>query len=183
MLCDKCGKNEATVFVKQVINNKETKQHLCKECAEGIMDIGNFSLDKFFSGSHLNSPFESAFGSLGGQVVKCPVCGITYNDFSKTGKLGCSECYNTFSDRVLPMVRSIHGKNQHVGKVKNGQCCVETEKEEPKVTAENESKFYEKMALQKQLQELVKAEEFEEAAKVRDQIKALDDELNGVKGE
>ena len=61
MLCDKCGKNEATVFVKQVINNKETKQHLCKECAEGIMDIGNFSLDKFFSGSHLNSPFESAF--------------------------------------------------------------------------------------------------------------------------
>ena len=49
MLCDKCGKNNATVYIKQIINNKETTQHLCEQCASEIMDIGNFSLDKFFN--------------------------------------------------------------------------------------------------------------------------------------
>lgn len=181
MLCDKCGKNEATVFFKQVINNKETTQHLCNECAEGIMDIGNFSLDKFFSGSHLNSPFESTFGGFGGQVIKCPVCGMTYADFSQTGKLGCSECYRTFEDRILPMVKSIHGKNLHNGKSKNVSCAETVAERGEKAIAENESKFYEKIALQKQLRELVKAERFEEAAKVRDEIKRIDDELSNAK--
>ena len=183
MLCDKCGKNNATVFVKQVINNKETTQHLCEQCASEIMDIGNFSLDKFFNNPHFGSPFEPALGGWQEKVLKCPVCGMSYADFSQTGKLGCSECYNTFSERILPMVRSIHGKNHHVGKVKNSQCSAEAavvaDKTEARpVNSADEAKFYEKIALQKQLQDLVMAEKFEEAAQVRDKIKAIDDELN-----
>lgn len=185
MLCDKCGKNNATVYIKQIINNKETTQHLCEQCASEIMDIGNFSLDKFFNdfgdfgktyfGQTSAAPFlGSDFADLNSNVLKCPVCGRTYNDFRRSGKLGCSECYATFGDRVLPVIKSIHGKNQHVGKVKNVSCSDCGSASYKPQTKEDEDKFYEKLALQKQLQELIKSENFEEAAKVRDQIKAIE---------
>lgn len=178
MLCDKCGKNNATVFVKQMINNQETTQHLCEQCASEVMDIGNFSLDKFFNGEHFGSFFENPFGARVEQLPKCPVCGMTYADFCNTGKLGCSECYSAFAAKLLPMVKSIHGKDLHMGKVKNGQCSGCGSQVVAAPGGENDAKFYEKLALQKQLQDLVKAEKFEEAAKVRDQIKALEAELS-----
>lgn len=184
MLCDKCGKNNATVYVKQIINNKETVQHLCEQCAHEIMDIGNFSLDKFFNNSYFEdafaSPLGGSFGGLGESLLKCPVCGMTYNDFSHSGKLGCSECYTTFGDRILPVVKSIHGKNQHVGKVRDGQCTDCGSAVGQPASPEQEGKYYEKLALQKQLQELIKTEKFEEAAEVRDKIKAIDEVLNDV---
>lgn len=188
MLCDKCGKNNASVFFKQVINDKETTMHLCDQCANEVMDIGNFSLDKFFNdfGSSYFSSSETPFlgsdyGSVGNGSLKCPVCGMSYGDFSRSGKLGCSECYSTFANRILPVVKSIHGRNKHVGKIKDSCCqCADTNNKKT-LSEEEQSKFYEKMALQKQLQELIKSEKFEEAATVRDKIKAIESELqNGL---
>lgn len=177
MLCDKCGKNNATVFVKQVINNKETTQHLCEQCASEVMDIGNFALDKFFNGAHFGSFLENSFGGGEEQLQKCPVCGMTYDDFCRSGRLGCSECYSAFAAKLLPMVKGIHGKDLHVGKVKNSQCSSCGSQVTTAPGGVDDAKFYEKLALQKQLQDLVKTEQFEEAAKVRDRIKELETEL------
>ncbi len=190
MLCDKCGKNEATVFVKQVINNKETTQHLCRDCAREIMDIGDFSLDKFFNdfhhsyfGTSPHMPLGSSWDSSAEQVIHCPVCGMSYRDFRKSGRLGCSECYTTFADRLLPTVQSIHGKDHHVGKVKDGSCSHCDQPTERPAGGKQEAQYYEKLALQKQLQELIRAEKFEEAAKVRDEIKAIEESLNHQNGQ
>ncbi len=190
MLCDRCGKNQASVYVKQVVNNKETVEHLCQQCAGGIFNIGNLELNKLFSTAGLGEPI---FGEALEKVEEkaCPLCGTTFAEFQNSGRLGCSDCYRTFAGRLGPMIKRIHGKSQHIGKQKAGVKPKTANVDQEMLTgitagktdAAIEAKYYEKLALQKQLEELIAAENFEEAVHVRDSIKALEDEIkNRLKG-
>lgn len=173
MLCGKCGKRQATVHFKQVINGEAHEEYLCEECAGELMNLGGFGgfgnagglgqldLNKLFSGG---APKESG--------RRCPVCGMTFAEYNSGGRLGCSRCYQTFAEELDPVIRRFHGGKRHVGKVKliqpggGGRIFLD----DPELANKN----YERLALQKQLSELIELEKFEEAAKVRDQIRALD---------
>ena len=173
MLCQNCGKNEATTHVKRIVNGDTTETHLCAQCAQhlGYGDIFSgfgLNLDDFFGGflgdtvQKLASPAEQ----------KCPKCGSTFSDIVKSGRLGCSDCYRTFYDRLLPSIQRIHGRIKHNGK----QITAPVEAaEEPK--EEKEENRLE--TLKAQLSEAVEKQEFEQAAVIRDEIKKLEAEQNG----
>ena len=161
MQCDICGKGEATVHLTEIINEQVTKLHLCEECAKekGAEMEEHFGLANLLAGLvDLEHPLETAKE----KKLKCPSCGLTYNDFKKIGKLGCGQCYETFKMYLVPLLKRIHGFDAHVGKMPGGKGKAAKTK---KVNIED---------LKRRLQRAIELEEFEEAAQLRDEIKKYD---------
>ncbi len=165
MLCQNCGKNEATTHIKQIINGDMAESHLCSDCA------AHLGYSDMFSGFGLNLS-ELFGGFLGdmmpsissGKIQRCTKCGTSFEEIVRDGRVGCADCYTTFYDRLLPSIQRIHGKIKHSGKVSASPA------EEPKVETVEEK--IEK--LRAAMNEAVAKQEFENAAKIRDEIKALE---------
>ena len=88
---------------------------------------------------------------------RCPVCNMTYSDFKRTGKLGCSQCYTTFEKPLYQVLRQIHGNPVHSGKI-------------PANMKSELSKKRKLEDLRDKLQNAVKNENYEEAAKIHKEI-------------
>lgn len=165
MLCDLCGKNPATVHLTEIVDNQMTELHLCEDCAreKSSQMEQEFGLADLLAGlAEFGKPQEEK------DVVeiKCLQCNLTYADFKKIGRLGCSECYNTFRRYLSPLLKKIHGSNRHLGK-------------SPMKVAKVTRKRLDLQELRTRLAKAVEAEEFEEAAKIRDQIKELEKKQKG----
>lgn len=171
MLCEKCGKNEATVHYSEIINGKKTSYALCRECADK-MGIGGTSDP--FDGLGAHSLLSGFFGDMFEPVTiskkinpepeaRCPVCSATLREIANTGKVGCAECYRTFRDELSPTIRRIHGGGTYKGSAPAGTGAGEPEKTVP-----------EPDALRSELYEAIKNEEFERAAELRDRLRALE---------
>jgi protein arginine kinase activator len=109
-------------------------------------------------------------------TTKCPACGLSYVDFKKIGRLGCGECYNVFRKYLAPLLKRIHGSSQHIGKSPL-RCPAKIKSGASKVTKK-------KMCLEElkaQLQNAIAKEAFEEAARLRDQIKEMEAKLSKEK--
>jgi protein arginine kinase activator len=160
MLCDICGKKEATVHITEIINNQMTELHLCEECArkkEASIEHP-FSLADLLGGlTDISSILEPT------KIVqqKCPNCGLTYEDFRKMGRLGCSQCYEAFKEALAPLLKRIHGSSYHLGRFPVKQA----KKIKPKAKLEE---------LRARLKKAIQLEEYEEAIKLRDQIRNLE---------
>jgi protein arginine kinase activator len=170
MLCQNCGKNEATTHIKRVVNGDMTETHLCASCAEhlgyGDMFSGfGFNLDDFFGG--LLGEDVPMLGAAEHEE-KCPKCGCTFSDIAKSGKLGCADCYRKFYDQLLPSLQRIHGKIKHTGK----RAMV------PHVESSKELKINPVVKLKEDLQKAIEAQNFEEAAVLRDRIKEMEADNN-----
>jgi protein arginine kinase activator len=104
---------------------------------------------------------------------KCAKCGLTYEDFKKIGRLGCGACYVSFKGSLAPLLKRIHGSNQHMGKSPSPVSMKEL-----KIT----TKLHDELeAAKAELTKAVKKEEFEEAAALRDKIKFLEKKLKDAK--
>lgn len=166
MLCQNCGKNEATTHIKRVVNGDTTETHLCSGCAEhlgyGDMFSGfGFNLDGFFSGIlGENMPLLA-------ETEKCPKCGSTFSDIVKSGKIGCADCYRKFYDKLLPSLQRIHGKIKHTGK--QAMLTVNEDKT-PKINPVAK--------LKEDLQKAIEEQNFEQAAVLRDRIKEMEAQNN-----
>ena len=169
MQCDICGNNAATVHLTEIIDDKMTELHLCEECAQkkGAQMESHFGLADLLAG----------LADLGGQFtktqkettkIKCPRCGLTYEDFKKIGRLGCGECYSAFREALLPLLKRIHGSTQHYGKSPANKAA-KAAKVVKATRAKNELQ-----ELKEKLQKAIQIEEFEEAAKLRDKIRDLE---------
>jgi protein arginine kinase activator len=97
-------------------------------------------------------------------VQKCPVCGFTQADFKKTGRLGCANCYETFSDGLQSLLKGMHKGTAHVGKVPSRLL----------VTMEREQTL---KGLHRDLRKAVAEEDYESAAQIRDRIRKLEVEV------
>lgn len=162
MLCQKCGQHTATTHIKTVINGKVTEQNLCGYCAakEGYSNFSGNSISGL-----LSSMFGQSFkGDASSLENRCPCCGSTFVNIAETGKVGCAECYNLFLDELLPYLKRIHGSVNHTGKSPETKELVVTN------TADKISELKRKLA------KLVAEENYEEAAKVRDEIKGMEGE-------
>ncbi|NLZ94097.1 MAG: hypothetical protein GX922_08855 [Firmicutes bacterium] len=163
MLCQECQKRVATVHLTQIINGEHREQHLCEQCAKDKGDF-NFNHNPFSLQSLLTGLMNMESQPLMGfstNKVQCDNCGLTYAQFGQIGRFGCSECYKAFGERLLPLLRRIHGSTQHVGR-------------EPRRAGGIVKLRRNIEELRKQLQRLVEQEEFEQAAVVRDQIRKLE---------
>ena len=172
MLCDICKKNPATIHFTQIINGKVTEVHICEKCAieKGLLnkDKMDFSIGDILSG-FLSGKTEPERKEGIKADIKCSFCGMTYSDFQKTGKLGCSECYHAFEKQLLSLFRKVHGTTQHTGKIPKRISQYMTDKRQV-----NE--------LRQQLEAAIKEERFEDAAALRDEIKKVQKSLeNGKK--
>lgn len=164
MLCDICGKNPATVHLTEIIDDKMTELHLCEQCAQekGAQMEQHFGLADLLAGL---ADFGSAVTAPEELKIKCPNCAMTYEDFKKIGRLGCGDCYYSFKKYLAPLLKRIHGSNQHVGKSPSRKV--------KGVKIRNELQL-----LKDKLQKAIQEEAFEEAAKIRDKIKILEQKIN-----
>lgn len=160
MLCDVCGKNQATVHLTEIINDQMTELHLCEQCAQAKSQEME---QQFGLGDLLGGLVEFGKQEAGkeGTVLKCPTCKLTYNDFKKIGRLGCGDCYNAFKKYLWPLLKKIHGSSRHVGKF-------------PSEKGRTTKKRVDLLDLKSRLQQAIQTEAFEEAARLRDQIKEIE---------
>lgn len=134
------------------------KVDLCEECAKskGVNDPTGFSLADLLLGLGASQEIEHAGG---GTEVRCPRCGFSQADFKKAGRLGCAECYRTFSEALGGLLKTMHKGTRHKGKV-------------PLALRGSQDLRDKLAALQKRLDKAVAEEDFEQAALMRDEIKA-----------
>lgn len=115
MLCQCCGKNPASTYIKIVSNGKIADLALCSECAQQL-GCGNLFTGL---GYRIGDIVHEFFGSEEDEV-RCRCCGSSFSEIVRRGRVGCAECYTVFSDRLLPMIRQIHGSDVHRGKMPAG---------------------------------------------------------------
>ena len=169
MLCNECQEKLATVHLIQVINGQKIENHLCESCASKKGGLIFDPSQKFSLPNLLGGMFGSVYGvqdmPAKGKPAQCPNCGVSFMDIKQVGKLGCSECYKFYEQEMEASLRRIHGNSQHSGKI-------------PRRGGE---KFLAKKQLDElknRLQEAVRAEQYEKAAEIRDQLKEMEKKLS-----
>lgn len=169
MECQECHERSATLHFTQLIQGQKMEVHVCKVCAKekGYLTYpeDGYSLHNLLSGlfnfdtSNMAGPQGSAYQQV--KELQCPKCEMTFSEFKQIGKFGCALCYETFNHRLDPIFRRVHaGNTKHSGKI-------------PKRQGGDLHKKKQAEELKVKLKTLVENEEFEEAAKIRDKIKAL----------
>lgn len=162
MLCQECSKRPATLHFTKIVSGEKTEFHICETCAreKGEMIPGTangFSIHNLLSGL---LDFEPT-GAAKPQQIRCEHCGLSYAQFSKIGRFGCSRCYEQFSDRLDSLLKRVHGNTVHIGKI-------------PKRTGGRIQMKREIDELKKEMATQIQQEEFEKAAMLRDQIRELE---------
>jgi len=162
--CQQCSK-AATVHLTDIVNGKKKESHLCGDCAEQqqILKHQELNLSAILQsviGQHV-SPSTDELARL-----TCPLCGIKYMEFKAEGRLGCPQDYKVFQHALEPLLLRIHRSKRHVGKI-------------PPNSVQSAAHQSELMDLRQKLRRAVDAEAYEEAARLRDQIrqKGTSDEL------
>lgn len=161
MICQICKERPASVQFTKLINGIKTEMHLCEKCAtkEALnlyqLDFANFINEFLNIEGKVNTTPAS-----GADKIICKNCGMQFDDFRKTGKFGCDQCYDTFSELVEPLIKRIHGRTVHTGKIaKTGGHALKMKRELSE--------------MQKQLEEAIVSENYELAAEYRDIIRLL----------
>jgi protein arginine kinase activator len=163
--CQKCAK-PATYHITDIERGKPREFHFCDEHAR----------------QHLAPPDEPpapTFPSVAAEVVKgnipsarepspadrqtCPICQLSFLEFRNSGRLGCPHDYEVFRDELMPLLENIHDETRHAGKV-------------PRRAPRNSQRQTELIDLRNKLKRAVAAEDYEAAANLRDQIRALEQE-------
>lgn len=180
MLCENCKKREANVRYSENINGVKKELHLCEECSKklGITEKMDFGMMPSFDFSNLFGSFLEDFSSspdfmpLLSEIkqIKCDSCNSTFDDIINTGRYGCANCYDVFEDRMDPILKKLQGANRHtgrLGKISDNKVKYE-ETKDTKKQHKNSNKLDD---LQEQLKKAIKEERYEDAAKIRDEIK------------
>ena len=186
MKCEICHKGDATTAYTHIVDDEKKTVLLCSDCLPSEMKVTsefvvNSDLTKSSSlDSHSHDTqipklkkkakvdFSSAPITGGITEKSCSGCGIDYKQFKKLGRLGCSMCYTAFQSDLGPLIKKIHGADQHRGKnwieVNDGSM---SSSEVPLAD------------LRLQLQKAVGKEEFEKAAQIRDLIRLRSENAEG----
>lgn len=164
MLCQNCNEKPANIHLTKIINDKRMDIHLCEKCAQENTNINydypfkinNFLTDLFDISYNIND-----IQKIQEKKYVCKNCGLTFEEFKNIGKLGCYECYNTFNEKLTPILKRLHGSASHVGKL-------------PKTNGVQVKEKLKLEELKDQLIIAIKNEEYEKAAKIRDEIRHLE---------
>lgn len=182
MLCERCGKKKATIFYRENVNGKVRAFHLCGECASTMQETGELeelsSAFARFSPSPINEEngfFAELFSlpadrltngdekAAASAAPKCPLCGATFGDILSGGRVGCASCYRTFAEELASSLHAVHGQNIHAGQVPHHYRL-----------RQERARYLDE--LRRQLKDAIQTENFEEAATLRDRIRATETE-------
>lgn len=178
MLCEKCKTREANVLITEIVNGIKSEHYYCAHCASGsqmghFLDA-DFSLGKLLSGILGMQPdaTEDKMGQL-----TCPTCHMTYGEFAKNSVFGCADCYHTFGLLLENNIKKIQGNDTHLGKRPKYQKPDSSYEEQVETLKSKESNDEQLAILSSRLQEAIQEEEYELAAKYRDEIKQLKERM------
>lgn len=165
MTCDVCSKKKATVHLTEIVDEQMSEIHLCEECAreKSVQMEQQFGLADLLAGL---ADFGKNVKEEEKANIKCVNCGMSYDDFRKFGRLGCSQCYESFKADLAALLKKIHGSNQHLGK------------SPVRISQVDRKKIETMYDLKSQLQQAIQMEDFEKAAQVRDKIRHLEEGKN-----
>ena len=165
MICSKCKMREAAIRISKVVNNSVTDVYLCHDCAQenaitgmqaAVMGFANMMPGFFSYGGEKNKFMKAKV-----ETVKCSLCGKTFEEIQKDGRLGCAVCYSDFKDKLAPIIERIYGSARH-----KGNCPTNMPPEYKNAREIDELKGL--------LTKAIELEEYEKAAKIRDSIKAIE---------
>jgi protein arginine kinase activator len=174
MICQECNQRPAALHFTKIINGEKTEVHLCEKCAQekGEMFIFNgesgFTFNNLLAGllnidPNFQKPSQSPFHQE--EILQCDSCSMTFPQFLKVGRFGCSQCYETFKEQLIPVLRRLHSGNwAHNGKIPKrigGGIYLRKQIEE----------------LKSNLKDSIANEEFEKAAEIRDEIRKLEKKI------
>lgn len=158
MLCARCQKNKATFVVKTILDNQVAETHLCLSCAH---EEGADAVPPALAG--LLALLGGAPPAQKAAPTRCPSCSLRWADFRKTGFLGCPSCYDAFAEPLKTLLKEMQGASKHAGKAS------------PHAARSMDAKRRqdEASSLKRRLDEALRREAYEDAAKLRDQLKRL----------
>ncbi|MCL2547446.1 MAG: UvrB/UvrC motif-containing protein [Oscillospiraceae bacterium] len=145
MLCDRCHAHPAYINMQVTVNGLARQQHICVHCAQAIQ--GASELPSILSWDIRRS------------ALRCDVCGMSQQELTNSARVGCAKCYDVFANILTPYIRQIHGQAEYVG---------DTPPNYTPSPAEQLRK------LQRHMQSAIEQQNFEEAARLRDEIKVLE---------
>lgn len=163
MTCDHCKKNEATVKLIAIIDGVKTERHLCAECvekqkrqatAQGMQSM----LAAIIAGARKREVHEPG--------LHCSSCGLSFDEFRKTSRLGCAQCYTDFRTQLRPLLLRLHGRAQHAGRV-------------PELVDAQMKTHSQLERLRRELEIAVACEDFEQAAVLRDELRTINMTMEG----
>lgn len=163
--CRRCSK-PATLHITEIREGQATAIHLCETCARDYLETPEASASQD-SGSDLASKLDSLVKEGSEEIMSslvCPVCGISFAEFRESGRFGCPHDYTEFLTEIMPLLENIHEDTQHQGKRPRGSAAV----------AEVQSQV---IVLRRRQQEAIEQEDYETAAKLRDEINTLETEM------
>jgi protein arginine kinase activator len=158
MKCQKCTK-AATLHITEILGEDQVEEvHLCEECAQKYLNDSQAQKSVAKSSTPASEEIEEP------AVLnrECQICGIKFVDFRNSGRLGCPHDYQEFRDELTPLLENIHGEVKHCGKT-------------PRRLPQNKQTQSELIQLRKQLLSAVNKEAYEEAARLRDRIRRLEE--------
>lgn len=176
-ICELCEKNPATAHLTEVADNGRDLQelHICNGCMSRLhLDLPNNPpaiaeiLAMAENSDHSDTDVEIEVNvqlqnedSGEDDSARCPDCGISYSEFSKNNRFGCATDYQTFSDELTRLFDELQGASQHIGRGPGN--------------ADQHAQLLDKrIRLERKLQDVIAEERFEEAARIRDELKELD---------
>jgi protein arginine kinase activator len=158
MICNVCGTKEATIHLTEIVNGHTAEVHICESCAEekGTEFKTYFNFGDLLAGV---PGLEKMTGASGKKItLVCKDCGMNYEDFAKNGRLGCAGCYASFQKPLSVVIKQVQRSGAHVGK-------------KPSRIPKDTRSVHDLRQLQEQLRKSIQEEAFEEAARLRDEIK------------
>ncbi|MBI1390002.1 MAG: hypothetical protein GC154_16295 [bacterium] len=174
MICEICKKKPAKLHITQIKDNQKLSIHICHDCAHEN-GVAGPSINTAFSiedivGGVLKPQADLVEQSRDAELHQtCPECGLSYSAFKESGRLGCASCYEIFTERLRPLLQKVQKDLVHVGKAPRSG-------DEVSVLKRGISD------LRLQLKEAVRQEQFEIAARLRDQIRDMESDLSNITG-
>ncbi len=162
MRCQVCNDNKATIHLTEIEKGEQKELHLCEACAikKGVIQKNSITLKEFLG--KIAEQSQGSEASKDEPQIRCPGCGASFQDFSSGGRLGCQADYEVFKDNLAEIIEKMHaGVKQHAGKI-------------PSQAGEKVAREKEIRQMRLELETLIKSENYEKAARVRDRIRELE---------
>ena len=164
MRCQVCKTKEATIHLTEITDGQRSEMHVCEGCAveQGVAVKSQMPLNELLSNLLASAPSEEDMFSAEDAQRVCPNCGFTLDQFRKEALLGCPDDYEFFAKALVPILKSAHGGQiTHCGKI-------------PSKVPKDTKKQIKLLNLRQELETVVQAEDYERAAKLRDEINQIE---------
>ncbi len=165
MKCQQCDR-PATFHITDLVDGKPDEVHLCEECAQSFLTPSGDEMDDMMPAMAGLLAQQLAVGETADQLARldgraCPICGITFLEFRKQGRLGCPHDYVFFTEELEPLLLNIHDQTHHIGKI-------------PKRCSSGADQQTQLIRLRREMKEAVTKEEYEKASALRDEIRSIE---------